>query len=102
MRLCRFIHHALSVASLWEIAIKHALGCGSMPVSGGEARTFFREAGYRFLDIRAEHAAAAEQLSPLHADPFDRLLLAQAMVEPMRLLTHDRQMVAYGGTVVEV
>ncbi|MCX7562347.1 type II toxin-antitoxin system VapC family toxin [Xanthomonadaceae bacterium XH05] len=92
----------VSVASLWEIAIKHALGRGSMPVSGGEARTFFRESGYRFLDIRAEHAAAAEQLPPLHADPFDRLLLAQAMVEPMRLLTHDRQMVAYGGTVVEV
>lgn len=92
----------VSVASLWEIAIKHALGRGNMPVSGGEARSYFREAGYRLLDIRAEHAVAVEQLPPLHADPFDRLLLAQAMVEPMRLLTHDRQMVAYGGTVVEV
>jgi PIN domain nuclease of toxin-antitoxin system len=92
----------VSVASLWEIAIKHALGRGNMPVSGGEARSYFREAGYRVLDIRAEHAVAVEQLPPLHADPFDRLLLAQAMVEPMRLLNRDRQIVAYGGTVVEV
>lgn len=92
----------VSVASLWEIAIKHSLGRGNMPVSGGEARGYFRDAGYRLLDIRAEHAVAVEQLPSLHADPFDRLLLAQAMVEPMRLLTHDRQMVAYGGTVVQV
>ncbi|MFA5589539.1 MAG: type II toxin-antitoxin system VapC family toxin [Lysobacteraceae bacterium] len=92
----------VSVASVWEISIKHALGRGSMPVSGGEARAFFREAGYRLLDIRAEHAVAVEQLPPLHADPFDRLLVAQATVEPMRLLTHDRQVVAYGGTVVAV
>ena len=92
----------VSVASLWEITIKHALGRGTMPVSGGEARRYFRDAGYRLLDIRAEHAVAVEQLPSLHADPFDRMLLAQAMVEPMRLLTHDRQLVAYGGTVVEV
>lgn len=92
----------VSVASLWEITIKHALGRGNMPVSGGEARRYFRDAGYRLLDIRAEHAVAVEQLPSLHADPFDRMLLAQAMVEPMRLLTHDRQLVAYGGTVVEV
>ena len=80
---------AVSAASLWEIAIKHALRRGDMPVSAADALGWFRAAGYVLLDITAEHAAAVETLPPIHADPFDRLLVAQARHEPLRLITHD-------------
>jgi PIN domain nuclease of toxin-antitoxin system len=92
----------VSAASLWEIAIKHSFGRGDMPVSAREALGYFIESGYRLLAIQPEHTVAVESLPPLHADPFDRLLVAQAQVEPMRLLTHDAAVAAYGGTVVRV
>lgn len=92
----------VSSASIWEIAIKHGLQRGDMPVSGEEALRFFRTAGYRLLPIEPEHAAAIEQLPAHHADPFDRLLIAQALHEPMRLLTHDRTVASYSDTVVLV
>lgn len=92
----------LSAASIWEIAIKHALGArrGAPPFSGAQALTYFAEAGYRLLDVTATHAAAVETLPPLHADPFDRMLVAQAMREPLRLLTADPQVAAYGGMTI--
>lgn len=54
------------------------------------------------LDIRPEHTAAVEDLPPLHADPFDRLLLAQARTEPLLLLTQDPQLMAYGHGVIKI
>lgn len=90
----------VSAASIWEIAIKHALGRGDMPVSAAEALHWFREAGYHILAIAPEHAAAVEGLPPLHADPFDRLLVAQARTEPLRLLTHDPTVAGYGEPVL--
>lgn len=92
----------VSAASVWEIAIKHSLQRGDMPVSGADALGYFRAAGYRLLSIEPEHAAAVEQLPTHHADPFDRLLIAQALHEPMRLLTHDRTVASYSDTVVLV
>lgn len=89
----------VSVAILWEIAIKHSLGRGDMPVSARDAAGYFGESGFRLLAIQPEHALAVENLPPLHADPFDRLLVAQALVEPMRLLTHDAAVARYGGVV---
>ena len=74
----------VSAASVWEIAIKHSLGHGDMPTSGADALSYFLEAGYRILPIEAEHAAAVETLPPHPQDPFDRLLVAQALVEPIR------------------
>lgn len=85
-----------SAASVWEIAIKHRLSRNDMPVSGVEAARLFGDAGYIELPVTALHAAATEQLPPLHGDPFDRILVAQAYSEPLRLLTHDRQLPAYG------
>ena len=55
-----------------------------MPVSGKEAMRHFEESGYRFLAVEAEHAAAVEELPSNHQDPFDRIVVAQALVEPMR------------------
>jgi PIN domain nuclease of toxin-antitoxin system len=92
----------ISAATVWEIAIKHSLGRGDMPVSGQDALRYFRESGYRFLPVEPEHAAAVEDLAAHHADPFDRILVAQAIVEPMRLITHDQMMARYSDTIVEV
>jgi PIN domain nuclease of toxin-antitoxin system len=92
----------VSAASIWEIGIKHALQRGDMPVSGKAALDYFRESGYRILPIEAEHAVAVEALPLHHQDPFDRLLVAQALTEPLRLLTHDRQVAQYSDTVILV
>jgi PIN domain nuclease of toxin-antitoxin system len=92
----------VSAASVWEIAIKHALGPkrGAPPFSGAEAVAHFRDAGYVSLDVTAEHAAAVEDLPAIHADPFDRLLVAQARREPMRLLTADPVVARYDNLVM--
>lgn len=92
----------ISVASVWEIAIKHALGRGDMPVSGQEAGRYFRESGYRFLPIETEHAFAVQDLALHHHDPFDRLLVAQALIEPMRLMTHDPMVARYSDTIIKI
>jgi PIN domain nuclease of toxin-antitoxin system len=95
----------VSAASVWEIAIKHALpkrGAGWMPISGREAIDYFTQSGYVVVDVTAAHAMAVEALPPLHGDPFDRLLIAQAREEPLRLLTHDSRLGAYGPDIVIV
>ena len=92
----------VSAASVWEIAIKHRLGRDDMPISGAQALHWFGAAGYRVLAVAAEHAASTENLPALHADPFDRLLVAQALAEPLRLITHDRAVAAYSDTVILV
>jgi len=92
----------ISAATVWEIAIKHSLGRGDMPVSSQDALRYFRDSGYRFLPIEPEHAAAVEDLPAHHADPFDRLLVAQALVEPMRLMTHDSIVARYSNTIIEI
>jgi len=95
----------VSAASIWEIAIKHALARGSrndMPISGREALRYFQAAGYETLSITAIHAAAAERLEQRHSDPFDRLLIAQALSEPLRLLTHDKRIADYSDTIILV
>ncbi len=93
----------VSAVTVWEIAIKHGLARGrpnDMPISAGEAFSYFRSAGYELLDVTTEHAAAVERLPRLHADPFDRLLVAQALAEPLRLITHDATVAAYSDTVI--
>lgn len=92
----------ISAATVWEIAIKHGLARGDMPVSSQDALRYFRESGYRFLPVEPEHAAAVEDLSAHHGDPFDRILIAQAIVEPMRLITHDPVMARYSDTIIEI
>ena len=92
----------ISAATVWEIAIKHSLARGDMPVSSQDALRYFRDSGYRFLPIDPEHAAAVEDLPAHHADPFDRILVAQALLEPMRLITHDPTVARYSDTVIEV
>lgn len=92
----------VSAVSVWEIAIKYSLGRGDMPVSAAQALAFFQQAGYLLLGVSAAHAAAVEALPAIHADPFDRLLVAQAFHEPLRLLTHDATVAKYGGSIIPV
>jgi PIN domain nuclease of toxin-antitoxin system len=95
----------ISAATVWEIAIKHALARGrpnDMPISGADALRYFREAGYTPIEISAADAAAVETLPILHADPFDRLLIAQALTVPFRLMTHDPKVATYSQSIIEV
>ncbi|MDY0074205.1 MAG: type II toxin-antitoxin system VapC family toxin [Thauera sp.] len=92
----------VSAASVWEISIKHALGRGEMPVSSADALRYFHESGYSLLEITAEHAVAVADLAAHHHDPFDRILVAQALVEPMHLITHDAQVGRYSDTIIKV
>lgn len=92
----------VSAATVWEIAIKHALGRDGMPVSGREALHWFGVSGYRELGISSRHSCAVEELPPFHADPFDRLLVAQAQTEPLRLITHDATVARYSELVILV
>ena len=88
----------ISSASIWEIAIKARLG--KIEEDPEEIVERMEEAGLRELPISARHAAASGKLPLLHRDPFDRLLVAQAITEPMRLLTADAQLSAYSELVV--
>jgi PIN domain nuclease of toxin-antitoxin system len=95
----------VSTASLWEIAIKHALSRGAstdMPVSARAALGYFLQAGYALLSISPEHAVTVADLPLHHADPFDRILIAQAISEPMRLMTRDRRLAVYSDVVIQV
>jgi PIN domain nuclease of toxin-antitoxin system len=73
-----------------------------MPISGEEAIGYCGKSGFSLLSISARHAAAVEQLPALHGDPFDRMLIAQALTEPLILLTHDAKVAAYGAGIVLV
>jgi len=95
----------VSAVSLWEIAIKHALNradANAMPISATQARAWFEASNFLSLPVTDAHAVAVETLPDHHGDPFDRLLIAQAKTEPMRLLSHDAAMAAYGELVVTV
>jgi PIN domain nuclease of toxin-antitoxin system len=95
-------HIWVSTVSIWEIAIKHRLARGDMPVSSEEALRYFKESGYKILPIQPEHATLTETLPAIHQDPFDRLLVAQALHEPIHLITHDDLLVGYGDIVMLV
>jgi PIN domain nuclease of toxin-antitoxin system len=90
----------VSVASLWEIALKQSLGRGDMPITAEQGKAWFEQSGYRLLPIEAPHVLTVAQLPAHHSDPFDRLLVAQALTEPLRLITHDAQVASYSDTVI--
>lgn len=82
----------LSVGSIWELALKRAKKKAEIPA---DLITPLRENDVQSLPILIEHAEASARLPLHHYDPFDRLLIAQAMLEDMTLVTHDRQLSAY-------
>lgn len=91
-----------SVASLWEITIKSGLGREDFRVDPHMLRRGLVENGYEELPISGRHALAVGGLPALHRDPFDRMLVAQATVEGVLLLTHDPAVLAYPGPIQAV
>jgi len=88
-----------SAASLWEVAIKHALGREDFRVEPQRLRRALIDNGWHELAISSEHALATLNLPPIHKDPFDRMLLAQAHVEGVILATSDEVVARYPGQI---
>ena len=91
-----------SSASLWEIAIKSGLGRDDFQVDARLLRRGLLDNGYGELPVASEHAVAIDGLPPIHKDPFDRLLVAQSMVEGITLLTNDPLVAQYPAPVRKV
>ena len=89
----------VSAASLWEIAIKSGLGRTDFSVDPRLLRRGLRENGYAELDVTGTHATAVDLLPPIHKDPFDRILVAQAQIEGLVLLTTDEVVARYPGPI---
>lgn len=91
-----------STASLWEIVIKRGLGREDFKVDPRLLRRGLLDNGYSELPIASEHVVAIDGLPPLHKDPFDRVLVAQALVEGIMLLTTDQAVACYPAPVQAV
>jgi len=89
-----------SVVSLWEVAIKTSLGKPGFRVDAAQFRDGLKQQGLQELGIEAEHCLAVQHLPWIHRDPFDRLLVAQAIHNDLTLLTADRTLRSYGHQVI--
>ena len=94
--------HHLSAASLWEITIKKGLARDDFQVDARLLRRGLLDNGYSELAITSAHAVAIDGLPPIHKDPFDRLLVAQSMVEGITLLTNDPLVAKYPAPVQRI
>jgi PIN domain nuclease of toxin-antitoxin system len=88
-----------SAASIWEVAIKRGLGRTDFHVDTHLLRRGLLDNGYIELPVLSQHAVAIESLPPIHKDPFDRLLVAQATVEGITLVTSDPLVAQYPGPI---
>lgn len=91
-----------SAASLWEVAIKNGLGRSDFRVDPRVLRRGLLENGYSELAVTGAHAVAVDLLPPIHRDPFDRMLVAQAQTEGITLLSADKVLGRYPGPIVVV
>ena len=91
-----------SVVNIWEAVIKHALRPPDFGIDPRRLRRGLLEHDWRELAVSGEHALAVGDLPPLHKDPFDRMLLAQAKVEGLTLITSDDLLAQYPGRVRKV
>ena len=90
----------VSSASIWEATVKVALG--KLPLQPARLESQLLAAGIQPLPVSWAHACALHGLPMHHRDPFDRMLVAQAMCEPLHLLTHDAALLAYSDLVILV
>jgi PIN domain nuclease of toxin-antitoxin system len=91
-----------SVASIWEIAIKTARGKPDFDVDTRELRERLLNVGYEELPVSGEHAIGVGSVNTVHNDPFDRLLIAQAISENASLVTSDGLIARYPGPILKV
>jgi PIN domain nuclease of toxin-antitoxin system len=90
----------VSSASIWEASIK--IGLGKLDADVNLLVTEIEASGFKELPVRAVHAALVRDLPDIHRDPFDRLLVAQALSEPLRLVTADSHLAAYTDLVITI
>jgi PIN domain nuclease of toxin-antitoxin system len=88
----------VSAASIWEVAIKSRLG--KLRADPYELAAAIEPSGFLDLPVTSTHAAGVARLEPHHDDPFDRLLLSQALAEPLKLVTVDGVLAAYSDLVI--
>ena len=88
-----------SAASLWEVAIKSSLGRRDFELDPHVLRRGLLDNGYREIPVTSEHAVAVANMPPIHKDPFDRILVAQAIIEGITLLTADEVLQQYSGPI---
>lgn len=91
-----------SAANIWEIIIKMAIGKLTLPLNHNDLLAAIEASGFSILSIKPEHALKLMDVQNLHRDPFDRILIAQSLNEPMHLLTCDSMVANYGGNVIKV
>jgi len=91
-----------SAASIWEVSIKRALGRIDFNVDPSVLRRGLRDNDYMELPVTSEHACALELLPQIHRDPFDRILVAKAVVEGITLLTNDINVAKYPGPIRKI
>ena len=96
------VSNIFSVASIWEIAIKSLSRRDGFDANPREVKRVLIERGWQQLVITADHAAATGDLPPIHSDPFDRILAAQARIEGLHLVTSDEILARYPGDIVRV
>ena len=92
----------VSSASVWETAIKHAVKPVDIPVTAEQMIRFCRSSGIVGLPVRFRHAQRVSMLPLFHNDPFDRMLVAQAVEEGMMLMSHDCRLSPYGDFVLPI
>jgi len=91
-----------SPVSIWEIVIKRSLNRDDFQIDPDAFYSGLRQAGYKELAVSSRHALGIQALSQLHKDPFDRMLLSQAISERMDLITADERLVTYPARVILV
>ena len=91
-----------SAASIWEVTIKNGLGRTDFAVDAALLRRGLHDNGYEELPIAGQHAVQVGRLPPLHKDPFDRILVAQSLVEGITLLTSDELVAQYHASIRHV
>ncbi len=88
-----------STVSIWEVAVKTARGYRDFAIDPSVLRENLLKNGYQELSLLGEHAVAVVNLPHIHKDPFDRILVAQALVEGLSLITVDKTVAKYGGLI---
>ncbi|MGQ0563500.1 MAG: type II toxin-antitoxin system VapC family toxin [Gemmobacter sp.] len=88
-----------STVSVWEVSIKFGLGRPDFAVPPGEILSVLRQTPFTELPVFADHVLPIAELPPIHKDPFDRILIAQALTEDMTFVTADRKLPSYPGLI---
>lgn len=91
-----------STVNIWEIVVKHSMGRLVLDFKIEDLLNVITYSGIEILNIKPEHALKLADLEDIHKDPFDRMLIAQSIIEPLHLITTDSKVTQYKGNIIEV